>query len=580
MADASVYCLGVQLLGECSYKPASPYAIYFSLGEAISALAVTVAIQQLLKPVFHLRLAVRSLTVYHLYAALFAGAAAVLFSAVVPQIPALHNGPWGFPVVWEVIGALIFAIVYGTVVWVVAHPAVATSRSILAFCQGSGRLLSSASDTDRVDYVRDLAASIPALIEASAFIDRPPHSVTAFWQFTHRKKIERGVLTWQLLRLLADPLFCKVAVRRVPWVVAHIINDIASAKHSTRAAQQFVQEIAFQAVFDDESMMVREVAYTGFGTVPVLSDSIFRSIHVVTKLDPFGWYFSVGRQFTPSSLKRFGKAFEAATETLIDAKTLDHVRAMDSCLSTFERLAYLCDEIQQEKSRDHSLAYEVARCFESAAKFAGRIQASCPAHSYRELFATDTRKDDNSIEVFGILVDVVYKGLEGAASRFAGVGDPFWTMSHSIFSIVYGRFSNQPSGLTPLQQRLMIKMLKTVRDNMNGYYPIITRVMLAVIGPYNEPTRQENRSPFNILRDAFYAELKSLRVLAVRAPNKVAEFLPPNVTYDAGRDVLIHTYSGGSVAETDMRSLSQLVPLDLAHPANLHFGQPPVDGRW
>src|SRR5665213_1756833 len=148
MADTPTYCLGLQLLGECSYRPGAPYAVYFSLGEAISALAFTVAIQQLLKPIFHLRLAVRSLTINKLYVALFVGAALVLLGAVVPHVPALHNGPWGFAIVWETVAALIFATVYGTVIWVIARPAAATPRNMITFCRESARLLASASDAD------------------------------------------------------------------------------------------------------------------------------------------------------------------------------------------------------------------------------------------------------------------------------------------------------------------------------------------------------------------------------------------------------------------------------------------------
>lgn len=576
MADAPTYCLGLQLLGECTYKPAAPFGVYFSLGEAISALALTVAVQQLLKPVLHLRLAARSLTINHLYAALFLGAAAVLVSAILPHVPPLHDGPWGFPVVWEAVGALIFAAVYAVVIWVISRPAVATPRNMVAFCRASARLLSSASDADRTDYVRDLAASAVPLIEAAAFIERHSERITAFWEFIHRKKIEQGSIAWELLRLLADPHFCRVAVRQTPWSVAGIMQEIDARNLHAEAAAQFVKEIAFQAVFDDESMMIREASYTGFGTAPLLTDSIFRSQHIITTLDPFDWLFSADRRFSVSTLNRFCKAFEAATETLIEGRTFHRVQAMYSCHRTFETIARFCNDLQRRKSDDYTVALAAAQCFQTAAALARRAERECTPGTYAQMFRTAAGRD-YAISMFGVLVDDTYEGLEGVANHFAGLDDLFWSMGHNLVRTVYGRFGGETAGMTPLQQRLSMKILRKVRDNMNGYYPAITRVMLAMIGPYNAPPDQTTRSSFNILRDAFYAELKSLRVLAARSPEKVLDYLPPNVTYDVTRDVLVHTYSGGSTTETDLRALNYLVPLDLTHPANLCAQQPKPD---
>jgi hypothetical protein len=67
---------------------------------------------------------------------------------------------------------------------------------------------------------------------------------------------------------------------------------------------------------------------------------------------------------------------------------------------------------------------------------------------------------------------------------------------------------------------------------------------------------------FNILRNVMYRELKRLPDLAAGKPEKMADYLPKNVEYDAKRCALIHTYSGGSQATTDLRTL-QLVDIDL-----------------
>jgi hypothetical protein len=50
-AAATFACFGVEWLGQCSYNPASPALIYFSLGEVVGALAFTLAVQQLLRKI-------------------------------------------------------------------------------------------------------------------------------------------------------------------------------------------------------------------------------------------------------------------------------------------------------------------------------------------------------------------------------------------------------------------------------------------------------------------------------------------------------------------------------------------------
>ena len=55
-----------------------------------------------------------------------------------------------------------------------------------------------------------------------------------------------------------------------------MINEISRKKLYTNQAENFIQEIARQAILNDESMMAREMGYDGFGMAPVLSESLFR----------------------------------------------------------------------------------------------------------------------------------------------------------------------------------------------------------------------------------------------------------------------------------------------------------------
>ena len=101
--------LGISWLGMCSYNPSAPSAIYFSLGEAIGALAFTLAVQQLLKPVYRFRLFARHIRPSHLYMLVFAGALAHSFRRPCSKFFRFARGPWGYSIVWELIAAAFFA---------------------------------------------------------------------------------------------------------------------------------------------------------------------------------------------------------------------------------------------------------------------------------------------------------------------------------------------------------------------------------------------------------------------------------------------------------------------------------------
>ncbi len=106
--------------------------------------------------------------------------------------------------------------------------------------------------------------------------------------------------------------------------------------------------------------------------------------------------------------------------------------------------------------------------------------------------------------------------------------------------------------MNPLQQQLAVQLLEKLRQNMEGWYPAISRVLLAVIGPYEGKPEIRTRTVFVIIRDAVYKELQKLQVLHTSKPEKVSDFLPPNITYDAASNMLTHTYRGGQTIATQL----------------------------
>jgi hypothetical protein len=192
-----------------------------------------------------------------------------------------------------------------------------------------------------------------------------------------------------------------------------------------------------------------------------------------------------------------------------------------------------------------------------------------PVHRFRlsaryltlpRIYVLDTEK--YRADVLETLVEIVFEALAAVSNKFKGTDDPFWIMVIQAAQRIYPSFSGVPDGLTPFQQRLALKLTEQLRDNMNGYYPAICRVLLAWVGPYVHRASQRNRTAFNILKDAVYFELQNLPQLAAEKPDKIGHYLPNNVTFDSLTTDLVHTYRSGTPAVTRLSTLN-LEPISL-----------------
>jgi hypothetical protein len=554
-------CFGVQALGLCAYDPAQPFATYFSLGDVVAALAFTLAVHQLLKPVYVFRLGQRYLTPARLYSCVFTGAAAVLVATLLPNIPWLHGGFWGYALSWEILGAFLFATPYAAVVWAIVRPVRVRPARIPDFARGAASLLSLAEEQDHIDFVRDLERSLPTLIRAAAFGERFDHRETsAFFDFTHRDALERAAWASSFLLIVADPAFCATLVRRCPWQAVSMLRTISAERLHATAAEQLVREIAGQAILRDDSMMAREMDYHGFGMAPLLSESLFSDAFVLKYYNPFATlFFSGPSAITASVVQRFNRAAKLCYATLIEKHEIVYSSAAHSVAQFYESVFMRAPDFQTERIQDSRLADEMDQAVALAIEAADKLLASLSPGQYRALYVQDPECYRH--DVLETLVGTVYGALARIANHFKGFDDAFWTTAVTVFQRAIPRIGGQPDGMTPFQQRLALKLIDQLKDNMeHGWYPAISRVLLACVGPYKDKPAQRNRTAFNILKDATYYELHAW--LKRFDMVKIKDFLPDNVSYDKQTNTLAHSYRDGVTRATSLSELA-IAPVSL-----------------
>ena len=396
-----------------------------------------------------------------------------MIAALVPNFPVLHGRPWGYAIVWEILATTLFVVAYGSVVLAIVRPLRVRPRRMVEFARGVATLLSAASETDHTDLVDDLGWSLPIVIKAASFGEHQ-RDTTAFFDFIYRKEIERASYAFTLLRVVADPLFCATLVTRAPWRVALVLKDLSAKRLHSRAAEQFVREIAHQAIIRDDSMMTREIGYHGFGTAPLLSESLFSDPFILIAYDPFDTFFETASDATLGLLlSQFNNAAERCYATLIKEGHIYHAQSAYSIQRFYSSVFMTAYKFQKGDEYDHRVTTQMTFAVRFATKMANKLLASVTETRYQALFVSNPAIYRH--DVLETLVEIVYEALASIANLFKSVDDPFWLLAIDVMHDVFHSVGEQPDGMTPFQQRLALKLIHKLNENMRGFYPAIAR---------------------------------------------------------------------------------------------------------
>ena len=590
-------CFGVGLFGLCTYNPTQPVFSYFTVGDAIAALGFMLAIQQLFKPIYRFRLRAYGLRLLYLAWAVFLGALCTVVALLLPNLPLSHVGILEYPITWELGGGLLIGLAYAVVAFVSLKPARLYSFNLVPFVRAASNELSTADDNDRVSLADDLlrdSRNLEQLIRyASAFhaaemhatmvefdrlraaglpariLGRPP--ISAFYLFGHRRQLKKAQTAGTFLHILADPDFCSVLVRKCPWLTASMLMMLADKNLHVEQAEPFVQEIARQGILSSDSMIAKEIDYTGFGSVPLLSKSLFGTWSILSHYDPLERLaFNMPKNFSEGFVARLNRASKMILETAIKEGDYWPNSYMHRVQMAYESL---CLEWRFTRPRPLPAEYTITLHMGIRRLYKLLLDglSGLPWERKRALFITDPKAFRQ--DLVDTIASTVYESLACVANTFAGVEDDAWTHAIGVFLDIYPPHEAESIGMNPLQQHLAIQLIDKLRQNMNGLYPAISRVLLATVGPYAGHPQVSKRKAYVILKDAVYKELQRLPALHAQSPEKVGDYFPATVTYDASSNTIIHTYRGGGTLSTDLGALD-ISDVDLTNQLNWEAAAP------
>ena len=562
----------------CSYNPLQPSPTYFTIGDAVSALAFLLAIQQFLKPIYRFRLGANGLKIRYLVTMVFLGALCSVVAALIPNLPNLNLGPLSYPIVWEFLGGFLIFLAYSTTAYISLQPARLHKYNITQFCNAGASLLSAATEEDRIYFAEDLlqGSNLERLVKYASAWERADHHAThlelerlqlaglpqsfsgrapisAFYLFAHRNELELADWAYNFMRILCDRDFCITLVKKSSWLTARALNRFKKHTNFTPAMEEFVQAVACQAILNEESMMAKEHGYAGFASAPVLSDSLFADRNFLRRYDPLrGLQFKIPRNPTEGFVLRLNDACEMILNAAVNGSDYWSINYAISLEIAYDSLSH---HIAFDRSKNKKCEYltHFSHGVDSLAKKITAGLSDMDAHRIEQLFVTEPDKFRG--DLVKTVDKIIYSSLECVSNGFSGVDDDAWLHSHGLISEVYPMFGEEREGMNPLQQQLALQLIKKLRQNMEGWYPSISRVLLAVVGPYDRAGGSKKRTAFNILKDSVYFELKNLPELHKIAPEKIVKFLPPNVTYNPKSNTLTHTYTLGKKQVTNLSKL-------------------------
>lgn len=559
-------CLGITAATLCKYDPSAPANVYFSIGDAVAALALTIAVQSYLKPAYRFRLAARGIKLIYIFGLCFGGFISVSISTLLPSIPIERNFITAYPVIWEIFGGFLFSVAYGVLAFGAVAPIKLRKGNHEKFARSLANFLSEQKISEYPEISDEILINLPELIRKSSFNETDWKKRSAFFEFIHRDEIRESSYASTLLEILSDSAVCKTLVESSPWRLASTFNEISSRHLYSRRAEKFVQQIAFQSIFASSSVMRREVGYEGFASIKIFSESLFASSFICRSYRPFSM-FRFPEGFDKESYHCLGLAIELMiSSTIKDGRHWEAHHIYD--LEDVVRDLFWQEARESQSGIERSgHLYHFTAAIDHA--ITGCREFLMQSGSY-ELFFTDNVGGQGynygDRHIVHAIAAIVYQYFESVTNGFNGWSDPNWSSVHSLWSSCFPEFGETPDGVDPLQQNLAVMINRGLKTNINGFYPAISRIILSVIGPYHSNHIVKKKSAAGLMKRSFYNEFRKFKFVRESHYLKKENLLPDSVEYDEASNTLNFIHPSGDVS----------VPLSRIRPAIVDWVSPGI----
>jgi hypothetical protein len=553
-----------------SYNP------YFSIGDAVAGLGIFLLIPQFLKPIYVFRLRVLGIGLRTLYALSGTGFLCVVMGALCVHYNDSFPVTFRNPLIWELAGGFLYAAAYSALGLVYIFPARASLGSITKYVRAGAQFLASGSEEDRVEFVADVLANIKRLIRIADLAGSQPGWITSLMlRFRHRSTADIAAYSQSFLGLLADPVFCRTLVSRLPWDAARILRAFSNEKPGGQVGRTFVHQLTRYTLIAAETMGAKEDEWMGFSDAPALSHAAFGDTYLNRYYLPWDGLTAADLNAADvPMLERVARAAQLTIDEYAAGGFSYHSYNIAKLQESYEVLSRHIYQMKKAGADISQFSSILGRSVKYIVETTRNHCRTAPPAERQRLYAQADAPSD--LSVLDSIAEMLISVLENTSYEFSGFDDKFGNMAREIWDSVLPRFGAQAPGMDPLQQRFVLRLIEKTRENMEGWYSPLSRQALAVIGPYAAKAESSERTAFKICRDLFYQEIREFPAFYEKDAERAKTFLPDNVRYEPETATLIHRYSFGGEDRTTLPSL-EIAPVSLTAEA-VGFSAPPPGG--
>lgn len=477
-------CLGLKILGLCKYDPASPSISYFSLGEAIAAIALVGIFYERLTPKLRFRI--------RLYPSWFRTAIGCFsigvflpFLAALPMIGYPTVALIGYPIFWELIGAFLIFVAVIIVIIIYISEVQFNKKNHHNFVKASFAIIAQGDKEAQLTLADDLFSSCDNIIIFAKKFDR----------FKARRKEIQGeqyeiepvvASANRLFALLSDRNFCTLLATKKPGVVIKFLDGLRNCNY---VGNVFIDEIAAQALLNPDSILSREEDYQGLGFFRIFTTALFGHYNFLEHYRPLqAWQpWRKGEHLTITAVENYCKALKVALKNSLS--NLDGISEPAALYVAIEALThpmyYLIKGIKNQNWDSSNIESEILNLISSTFKDIldilkeehEQLQSGQFAQELPQRYGGYYAMDDRTI--FGVIANGIYKFLKELASWrenddfIRSIGIHLWV---DVFPPEGGAV---PKPLQEIQKRVWALIEKQMKDNLTSLgYPMITRLMI------------------------------------------------------------------------------------------------------
>lgn len=556
--ETEVGCLGLEILGQCSYDPSNPKS-YFTIGHLLSLIALLLAFSQLTKPIIKFRLMANNLK-YRLFIFLIATAVVSVFVAtVLPFIPGPAIPLLGYPVFWEVLSALLFIGIGTYLIVLISKPVMFTNKNALKYFQTTMSFIAKGDEKGLVELAEEINSSIPIIVKEAK----------KFNHWKAREAKERGEvykvdeltkISNSILDVWSDKQFCKILVCRAPASAIKLISNLAINPNIT-VGYALSNQIINQSFENEDSILNREENFSGLGFFKNFMTEIFGDIKFVSsQYRPLQSWRHYKNTIEDWKVEKYCECTKMAFNAHMKSDSYNGYPAELSVpLDTMASIV-MNQTIDLEHMPDHEMySSSQYKVLSNISTGLNNIIKEVVENETSDLedFDEETYDEYKDHSVYGALAGGIGKYFEKLSMA---KGHEWFIRSFiidiwmSIFGIGGSEISKQQS---EIGKRVLFHLNKKIEDNLDPekrLYPPIVKLFLSLNGI---DVLSNDNSICGAFHNEFIKKIKEKYPLLYRREKEFAlNMLPDSFTYDSEKNTLTHERFRGRYTELLLDSLN------------------------